>query len=138
MSEVGILSYRPARSNRPSLDLVLSLPIPFLINTSAKFVSDVTFDSTGTRIALISNQGHWILFELDYKSISAAIVASGSIEFSLMDFEVRRPWWKLYWMNRANDILVAESRSLHMFNVEVAPRGIGTESVFEVTGIVET
>jgi hypothetical protein len=121
MSEVTILAYHQLLTHRPSLELFLSLPIPFLNNASAKFISDTTFNSSGTRIAVISNEGHWIVFELEYKRSTVSVVASGSIEFSLVDCDTRRPWWKMQWTDDMNNIAIAESKGLHLLTVEVFP-----------------
>jgi len=93
--------------------------MPFLRNTSSKCISDTTFDSAGNRIVVVSDQGHWIVFELKVQKKESVMVSSGSLELSLLGSQPGGLWWKAEWKSVDNTVVIAESRGLHVLDIAV-------------------
>jgi hypothetical protein len=118
MNEVTILKCLHTEEKRPSVHHWLSIPVPSFASTSSKYIADTTFDPSGTRIVTITDQGYWSISEISTRKESEPIASGVIVVPSLPERQVRTGWWKLEWSERET-LLVAESKGLHLLNLEV-------------------
>jgi hypothetical protein len=119
MNEVAILTCSRTDEQHPSLHLSITLLLSSLSNT-AKYMADTNFNQSGSHIATITDNGHWTVFELSIRRKASSIVSVGSVPlFPLEKGEHRTGWWKLEWASNNDGLVIAESKGLHLVNVEV-------------------
>jgi hypothetical protein len=81
----------------------------------------MTFNHSGSHIAIITGDGHWTVLELSLKKKDAVVVCSGSIALrSVAKSQNRIGWWKLAWTIYSDSLVVVESEGLHLVNVKVS------------------
>ena len=117
MSELAILTCSRAEDKRPFLHHCLTLPSPLSDKTTSKFIADTAFVPNGTRIAIITDQGSWKVYEFSIKSKKASVIAAGSIDLSAG--EQRNEWWKIEWTDNSDGLVIAETKGLHLLNIQV-------------------
>ena len=80
----------------------------------------MAFNQSGSRIAIITGDGHWTVLELSLRKKDAVVVYSGSIVLrSVAKSQNRIGWWKLVWAIVSDSLVVVESEGLHLVNVKV-------------------
>ena len=117
ISEVAILTCSRTEDNCPFLHHCMTLPSPLSDSAKSKLISDTAFAPNGTRIAIITDQGRWKVYDLSIKREQASIMATGSVDLS--EGECRNGWWKMEWTNNSDGLMIAESRGLHFVNIQV-------------------
>ena len=116
MNEVAILTCSRTDERRPSLHQSITLLLSSLSNT-AKHMADVNFNQSGSHIATITDNGYWTVFELSIRRKASSIVSAGLVQ--LFPGEHRTGWWKLEWASNNDGLVIAESKGLHLVNVDV-------------------
>jgi hypothetical protein len=126
MNEVAILTCSRSNKTRPFVQKCLTLPLPSLGLAKSKYIADTTFNTDGSQIAAVTDHGFWSIFDVSVRRATASVVASGWIELpELSAGETRSGWWKMEWIDRTNDLLIAESKGLHLLNLNVTSALIG-------------
>jgi hypothetical protein len=86
----------------------------------SKYVADTAFNSNGSQIAIVTDRGFWTVYSLSIPAKTISLVASGWLDLpKLSAGENRTGWWKIQWIEETNDLLVAESKGLHLLNFNV-------------------
>ena len=89
MSEVAILTCSRTEDKYPFLHHCLTLPSPLSDSTKSKFIADTAFAPNGTRIAIVTDQGSWKVYDLSIKREQASLMTTGIIDLSAR----RAPKW---------------------------------------------
>jgi hypothetical protein len=80
-------------------------------------VSDCALDPKGSRVAVITTRGYWIIYELKGRKMNATVLCSGTIDTSSEETEPVNDWWKLCWTDDADTVLVSGSMNLHILDI---------------------
>jgi len=119
ISEVSILRCVSKKGNVSSLSRWIDVPITF--RKSATSVADVVFSPSGNQLVTLTSEGGWTVFEFEGRWKVARPVQNGSIQVSgNPKGEVRNLWWKIEWIRSTNDIVICQSKSLHVLHFGVS------------------
>ena len=120
MTEVAILTCSRTEDKRAFVQLCMTLPLPSTGHMKSKYVADTAFNSSGSQIATVTYRGFWTVYGLSFPAKTVSVAASGWLELpELSAGENRAGWWKIEWIEETNDLLVAESKGLHLLNFNV-------------------
>jgi len=117
MSELAVLTCSRTDDKRPFLHHCLSLPSPLSDKTTSRFIADTAFAPNRAQIAIITDQGSWKVYDLSIKREKASVIAAGTIDLSAE--EHRNGWWKIEWTDNSDGLVIAESKGLHLLNIQV-------------------
>ena len=118
MNEVTILSCYRVAGEQVSVEPCLTLPTTTSKATFSRSISDLAFDTLGSKVIVITDSGYWTVFEIFVRSGRFSESSSGQIE-TFSNHKTRTGWWKIAWIDHTNEVLVAESNSLHLLDVMV-------------------
>lgn len=122
MTEVAILTCSRTEDKRAFVQQCITLPLPSTATAKAKYIADTAFNSSGSQIATVTDKGFWTIYDLSVQAKQSSLVASRSLELpELSAGERRTGWWKIEWIEQSNNLLVAESKGLHLLNLNVPP-----------------
>ena len=123
MTEVAILTCSRTDDKRAFVQQCITLSLPSTATANSKYIADTAFNSSGSQIATVTDKGFWAIYDLSIQAKQSSLVASGSLELpELSAGERRTGWWKIEWIEQSNDLLVAESKGLHLLNLNVPPK----------------
>jgi hypothetical protein len=118
MNEVTILSGYRLAGEQVSVEPCLTLPTTTSKTTFSRKISDLTFDTLGSKVIVITDNGYWTVFEIFVRTGRFSGSSSGHIEIS-SSHKTCTGWWKMAWIDHTDEVLVAESYSLHLLDVMV-------------------
>lgn len=119
MSQVSILTCSRTETKHPSVHHCLELASPLLKDSTSKYIADTAFNSDGSQIATVTDQGYWTVYQVSLKREIADVVSFGSIERSSID-KHRSDWWKMEWTDNSDNLIIASSNSVRFLNVQVS------------------
>src|SRR5277367_1034780 len=120
MTEVAILTCSRTEDKRAFVQHCTTVPLPSTGHMRSKYVADTAFNSSGSQIATVTDRGFWTVYNLSIPAKTVSVVASGWLELpELSAGEGRTGWWKIEWIEQTNDLLLAESKGLHLLNFNV-------------------
>src|SRR5271170_1871467 len=120
MTEVAILACSRTEDKRAFVSHCMTLPFPSTGHLRSKYVADTSFNSRGSQITTVTDRGFWTVYDLSIPAKTVSQVASGWLELpELSAGEGRTGWWKIEWIEETNDLLIAESKGLHVLNFNV-------------------
>jgi hypothetical protein len=120
-SEVAVLTCSRTEDKHPSVQHCLNLPSPFVASSTSKCILDTAFNHLGSQIATVTDRGYWTVYDLSVRDKIASVIASGDIDLSnLPPAEQRTGWWKIEWTDNPDELIVAESKGLHVLNITVS------------------
>src|SRR5271170_2448109 len=120
MTEVSILTCSRTEDKRAFVQHCMKLPLPSAGHMKSKYVADTAFNSSGSQIATVTDRGFWSVYGLSIPAKTVSVAASGWLELpELSAGENRTGWWKIEWIQEPNNLVVAESKGLHLLNFNV-------------------
>ena len=118
MNEVTILSCYRLAGDQVSVEPCLTLPTTMSKATFSRSISDLAFDTLGSKVIVITDNGYWTVFEIFVRTGRFSESSSGHIDIS-SSRKTLTGWWKMAWIDHTDEVLVAESNSLHLLDVMV-------------------
>lgn len=120
MTEVAILACSRTQDKRPFVRQCSTLPLPSTALAESTYIADVAFNSSGSQIATVTDKCFWAVYDVSVKMTQSSLTASGSLELPELSAGERRSGWaKIAWIEQTNDLLIAESKGLHLLNFNV-------------------
>jgi hypothetical protein len=124
VNEVAIFSCKKESEHELVIERNFDLPLLSPNMTLTGSLADITFDPTGSRIAVITTQGHWIVYECDPRQSLPTILSLGAIGGPSVENEQGLGGWKILWTNDPNTVIISENQSIHLLDVDVGKSSI--------------
>jgi RNA polymerase I-specific transcription-initiation factor len=115
---VAILECYRTGEGSPNLRQNLNLPFPSSIWKKSNRLADISFDSSGRQIAVVTDIGKWFVFDISRSKANAHSRASGLLT-SRPSGETPSEWWKIVWMDDGDNLLIGESQAIYLINIDV-------------------